>query len=270
MVKKRLIFTLHFENGYFMLSRNFRLQRVGDSEWLKQTYDFSKIAFSIDELILLNVSREKKDITNFSNVIKEIVDTCFIPISAGGGIRTMTDAEVLMNSGADKLVLNFALLKDKPFIDQLVKKYGQQCIIASVDIKLNDDRFEVYVKNATEKIDLTFEEYLNYIQSIGVGEIYLNSIDRDGTGQGYITGSLKNALKKVDIPVILSGGAGKYQHFIEAFNSLNIDAVSTANLFNFIGDGFPIVRKAMREAGIPLADWNQSESDSFLNYFKVT
>ena len=252
-----------------MLSRNFRLQRVGDTKWLKKTYDFSKIAFAIDELIILNVEKEDKQIDKFAESLKEIVDTCFIPVSAGGGIDSFEKAEKLLSSGADKIVLNTSLVKDPELVNGLVKKYGSQCIIASVDFKIESNLLTVFISNGQEKLNLNLEEHLLNLRSLGVGEIYLNSIDQDGTGHGFCIEPLKELIRAIDIPVILSGGAGKAQHFIDAFKQMNIDAVSTANLFNFIGEGFPQSRDLMMKSGVELAFWNREDEKSLYGYFNV-
>ncbi len=245
------------------------MQKVGDARWLKQSYDFSEIAFAIDELVILNVSRGEKNIERYAENIKAIVDTCFIPVVAGGGIQSMEGAETLLSAGADKIVVNTALVKDVEFVRALVERYGSQCVIGSVDFKYVDDSFEVYTDNGSEKIKAGLEDYIASLIELGVGEILLNSIDQDGTGRGYCMEPLRSLLETVSVPVILSGGAGRYQHFIEAVQALHIDAVSTANLFNFIGAGFPQSRDKMIKAGIDLALWDRSDEKHLKNYFKV-
>ncbi|MDD5597297.1 MAG: HisA/HisF-related TIM barrel protein [Victivallaceae bacterium] len=203
----------------------------------------------------------------FSQALRSIVDTCFIPIAAGGGIKDEKDAELLMKSGADKLVLNTALMKNISLTKTLIRKYGSQCIIASVDYKEERQASEVFINNGTESIRHNLAEYLQYLEEQEVGEIYLNSMDRDGTGQGYPVNYLKTIVDKINIPVILAGGAGKYQHFIEALNNLKIDAVATANLFNFIGNGFPEARDKMLNNGIQLAKWDKHAGKNLEGYF---
>src|SRR3989304_6450791 len=146
MAKKRLIFTLLYNDGDFMLSRNFRLQRAGSFEWIKKNYNFKNIAFSIDELIILDVTRGARDTHRFWNHIKMIGEECFIPIAAGGGIATCEQAKVIMNSGADKLVVNTALFKEPVLVKDLIRLYGGQCIIAAVDVKKEADGFYIYIE----------------------------------------------------------------------------------------------------------------------------
>ncbi len=249
MIKKRLIFTLLFCDGNFMLSRNFRLQKVGDFNWINKFYNFSKIAYSIDELIILDVSRNNRDKIYFSDTIKEIIKNVFIPMSVGGGIRDVGDVELFLNSGADKVVVNSILHKNPQIVKQLVKIYGSQCIVASVDYSDNN----VFIQNGEEKLDIDLNEYLKFIQNLGVGEIYLNSIQKDGTGQGFDLSSVNKILDNINIPVIIAGGAGNSLHLIEGIKMNKIDAVATANLFNFLGDSLPKARKEILDKKLPLA-----------------
>tara|TARA_B100001063_G_scaffold229018_1_gene240878 strand:- start:1466 stop:2221 length:756 start_codon:yes stop_codon:yes gene_type:complete len=249
MIKKRLIFTLLFCDGIFMLSRNFRLQKVGDFNWINKFYNFSKIAYSIDELIILDVSRNNRDKFFFSNTIKEIIKNVFIPISVGGGIRDVKGVELFLNSGADKVVVNSLLYQNPQIIKDLVKTYGSQCIVASVDYSENN----VFIKNGEEKLDFKLNDYLKFVQGLGVGEIYLNSIIKDGTGQGFDLSSVNKILDSINIPIIIAGGAGNSLHLIEGLETNKIDAVATANLFNFLGDSLPIARKEILDKKLPLA-----------------
>ena len=135
MLRKRLIFTLIFNNGSFVQSRNFRLQKVGDIGWLEKNYKFKNLASSLDELIILNASRESKGTLDFAEILSRLVEDVFIPICAGGGVRCMADAEVLFENGADKIILNTIIYENKDLVTNLIKKYGSQSIVASVDYK---------------------------------------------------------------------------------------------------------------------------------------
>ena len=236
-----------------MLSRNFRLQKVGDFNWLKKHYNFEKIAFSIDELIILDVTREGRNINDFSSVIKDVIKNVFVPVAAGGGIRSMDDAEILLNSGADKVVLNTALYNNSELIRSLIKRYGTQFIIGSIDYAIENDIKNVYIENGMHKIDLNLETYVDRIEEMSIGEIYLNSIQKDGTGQGYDISSLSSILNQITTPVILAGGAGNHLHLIEGLQQEAVDAAATANLFNFLGDSLPKSRIQIIDNNIPLA-----------------
>jgi len=256
MLRKRIIFTLIYSDGFFMQSRNFRLQKVGNLNWLEKNYQFQNISFSLDELIVLNASRENKSMKNFANTISSLVNDVFIPIAAGGGIRTMEDAELLFNSGADKIVLNSALFLNPNLVIDLIKRYGTQSIVASVDYKQNNGIKEVYIQDGSVKIDMILEHYLQHLEKLEVGEIYLNSIEKDGTGFGYDFDTIDEFESKIKIPLIIAGGAGNESHFIDGLKYKNVSAVATANLFNFIGDGLPKARKIIIESGENIANWN--------------
>lgn len=257
MLRNRIIFTLIYSNGYFMQSRNFRLQKVGNLNWLEKNYKFQSIAFSLDELIVLNATKGKKNISEFAQTISDLVNDVFIPIAAGGGIRTIEDAELLFNSGVDKLVVNTAIVESPEFVKLLVKQYGSQSIVASIDYKKVNDVLEVYIKDGTSKIEMTLIEYIKHIQNLEVGEIYLNSIDKDGTGFGYDFETITYLESQINLPLIIAGGAGNESHMIKGLNLKGVSAVSTANLFNFIGDGIPKARRKILDLNINIANFNK-------------
>ena len=255
MLRNRVIFSLIYSSGSFNQSRNFRLQRVGDVDWLKTNYKFQNISFSLDELIVLNASRNKKNIEEFGAVVTRLVRNVFIPIAAGGGIRNMQDVELLFNSGADKVVLNSCLHDDPSLVKEIVQRYGSQSVIASIDYKLIDDHARVYIHDGSFEINKSMSNYLSHIGELGVGEILLNSIDKDGTGFGYDLASIKKYSNEINIPLIIMGGAGNENHLNEGLSIEGVSAVATANLFNFIGDGLPQARQFMLKEGANLAKW---------------
>jgi len=238
-----------------MLSRNFKLQKVGDLNWLEENYKFSQIAFSIDELIILDVSRETRDLENFCNSIREITRECFVPITAGGGLRSIEDAAMLLKSGADKIVLNTLLYDNPKEVEKIANRFGNQSIVASIDLKQKLTDYKVFIKNGTKEIDLLAQDWIEMISKMSVGEIFLNSIDKDGTAQGLDLSMLNVVQKDFPFPVILSGGAGHHNHLLEAFKDSRVDAVSTAHLFNFVGNGLSKCREGLLDNGMCLAKW---------------
>ena len=133
MLKKRLIFTLIYRDGHFTLSRNFRLQKIGDLDWIQRNYDFSKISRFIDELCILNVSERQNSHSEFIDTLKLLSQGCFIPIIVGGGIRTYADAQDCFNSGADKIILNSSLFENPNLVNEIASDYGHQAIVGSLD-----------------------------------------------------------------------------------------------------------------------------------------
>src|SRR3990167_10018424 len=258
MLRKRIIFTLIYNKDFFMQSRNFRLQKVGDINWLEKHYQFQKISFSIDELIVLNASRENKSIIQFVNAVSRLKHNVFIPIAAGGGIQTIEGAERLFNNGADKIVLNSILISHLDIVRELVNQYGSQSIIASIDYTKIDGFNTAFISNGTTKISLSLIEYIKYVQNLNIGEIYLNSIDQDGTGFGYDFETINDLKKDIKVPLIIAGGAGNEHHLLEGLKIHEISAVATANLFNFVGNSLPIARKKIIQAGVNIAPWELS------------
>ena len=257
MLKKRIIFTLLYDNGSFMLSRNFRLQKVGTIDWLQKNYDFSHIAFYIDELIVLDVSRTGRDICRFSETLKILAKGCFAPIAAGGGVRKLSDARRLLRSGADKVVVNSALFNDPEFVMGLAQEFGQQCVVGAIDVKHDDNgTYYVYTDNGSCERHEAVSSLLEKLPEKCVGELYLNSINQDGTGQGYDLRLLDLIPHQLNLPTILAGGAGHSQHLIDGLLDERIDAVATAHLFNFVGDGLKKARESIRVHDVDLANWS--------------
>jgi len=255
MLRKRIIFTLIYSNGYFHQSRNFRLQRVGNLNWLEKNYKFAEIAFALDELIVINANRNGESFTAFAKTVSELVYDVFIPVCAGGGIRSVSDADLLFNNGADKIILNSSLYDDPSLVKQLVKKYGSQSVVASIDYKRVGKSIVVCKDNGSSPISMALDECIEYVHSLEVGELYLNSIDKDGTGFGYDLDIINEVSVNVKKPLIIAGGAGNEFHLIEGLEILNVNAVATANLFNFIGNGLSNARAEIIKRNINIAIW---------------
>ena len=240
-----------------MLSRNFRLQTVGDLHWLKTNYNFSHISFSIDELIVLDVTRGERNAKAFCEALKSLTQGCFVPIAAGGGVRTTEQARTLLRSGADKVVINTPLFENNRLIAELASEFGQQCVVGSVDIKrTTDGAYEVCSNSGSQCILGSADHHIEEIISKPIGEIYLNSMNRDGTGQGYDLQLLDLLPKVMPKPVILAGGVGNAIHLAEGLADHRVDAVATAHLFNFVGDGLQQARKSLIERGVDLPVWD--------------
>jgi cyclase len=257
MLKPRLIFTLLYDNGVFNLSRNFNLQIVGDQDWLTNNYEFESIARSIDELVILNVGKSSDNFDDFCKQVGEIARYCFMPIAAGGNIRTIEHASKLFNKGADKIVLNTPFFKQPNLIKEIAKRYGSQAIISSIDFKrMPDNMFPTYIENGATPTGLDLAAAIRNNEDLGAGELYLTSIDRDGTGFGYDLNALEIAHNSCQLPIIASGGADTYDKLVEGLHTGYVSAVSTSHLFNFICDGLKDARESMIEEGVQLSKWS--------------
>lgn len=257
MAKPRMCFALLYADGNFHLSRNFNLQEVGSFDWLMENYEFESIARSIDELLILNVGKGVLDWSVFLKSVQKVVKHCFMPVAVGGGIRSMEQARLLFENGADKIVLNYALFTDSQLVSDLACLYGSQSIIASLDFKRNDAGVaEIFIDAGRENTGVVLSDAVANAARIGAGEIYLTSIERDGTGMGYDLPALEAAFKSCDLPIIAAGGADTSDRLAEGIRSGFASAVSTAHLFNFMCDGLHDAREELIGEGIPLSHWN--------------
>ncbi len=255
MLKKRLIFTLIYDSGYFCLSRNFRLQKVGDLKWLRKNYNFDYISNYIDELIVLDVTRKNRNLDTFSKILKELTEYIFIPISSGGGIKTSKEAKLLLDSGADKIVINSEIFERPEFIKELSKEHGSQCIVGSFDLKKISKDFYFYINNGRKKVTNNIKDINQKYLSLPFGEIILHSIDKEGTGQGFEFEILNLINKEINKPIIISGGAGNNKHLLSGLAHERVDAVCTSHLFNFVGDGLKLARQSAINNNIPIPAW---------------
>ena len=147
MLKKRIIFTLLYNDGFFVQSRNFNLQKVGDSNWIIKNYNFRNISFFIDELIILDISRGKRDINKFIYSVKNIIDSCFVPIAVGGGIDSLEKAKILLSKIADKVILNTINFSKPNVIKEIAEVYGEQSVLISIDLKKQQQDYYIYKNN---------------------------------------------------------------------------------------------------------------------------
>lgn len=257
MAKPRMCFALLYADGNFHLSRNFNLQEVGDFDWLMENYEFESIVRSIDELMILNVGRGQVGWSGFLENVQKVVRHCFMPVAVGGGIRNSQQARLLFANGADKLVLNSAIFADPNLVKELARIYGSQSIVASLDFKRNSNgEAEIYIDGGRKNTGIELSKAVLNAANVGVGEIYLTSIDRDGTGMGYDIPALEQAHAACDLPIIAAGGADTSDQLAEGILSGFASAVSTAHLFNFMCDGLQDARRQLITDGIPLSKWN--------------
>lgn len=252
-----MCFALLYADGKFCLSRNFNLQAVGDYLWLMENYEFESISRSIDELLILNVSKSPDCWEDFIQTVQKLVKRCFMPVAVGGGIRNIEQARLLFENGADKVILNSALFRDPQLVTSLARLYGAQSIVASLDFRRNGaGEAEIFIDGGREDTGVFLAEAVSVAARVGAGEIYLTSIDRDGTGMGYDLAALETAHKSCNLPIIAAGGADTTDRLAEGILSGLASAVSTAHLFNFMCDGLRGARLQLIADGIPLSRWN--------------
>jgi len=252
---KRTIFTLLYKEGFFFLSRNFRLQKVGDISWMLKTFGFSNIANCSDEIIILNLSDKNwEDAYNnkFFNDISLLLSKTFLPITIGGKIRSLRNARELFNFGADKVLISRAFFQDKSLLKEIRDLYGVQSIVVQLDI--NSQNYDVFINSSLERVSNLKQIAHSLNEANLMGELIINQIDRDGTGFGHNTEYL-NIIPKLNMPLIASGGFGSSVHMAECLNFEAISAVATSNLLNFIGDAFSEARQELRKINFELTPW---------------
>jgi cyclase len=257
MVKKRIMFTLFYDNGQFCLSRNFGLQKVGDISWVQNNLRFSEMSRFIDELIVLDVSRGVRNPDKFSETLKLVTKGCFVPVSAGGGVGSTEHARQLLQSGADKVVINSALENNPSEVKKLIEIFGSQFVVGSVDLKKEErGSYIPKINNGTTGIKMKAHDWIDYVCNLGVGELLVTSITQDGTGQGLDMGVLELFSRGVSQPTIIAGGVGTADHLLEGLADPRVSGVATGNLLNFVGDGLRTARDSLIRSGVDLPNWS--------------
>lgn len=243
-----------------MLSRNFRLQRAGDVRWLLKNYHFETVASCIDELLIIDVSRKGNDRNTFLATVRSVVEGCFIPVALGGGIRDFETAALFVESGADKIVVNSLFDIDPSVVSRIADVYGSQFVIGGIDLRRTvTGSVDVLGQQGSVSLGLTPSERVRLMLDSGAGELLVQSVDRDGTGFGLDLELTSAIGAPLAAPLILCGGCGKGEHMLEALSRPDVDAVATANLFNFIGDGLLKARSELMTGGLDLACWNSGD-----------
>jgi cyclase len=266
---KRLIFSLLYDDGDFVFSRNFKRQKVGDINWIFENYDLENVALGLDELIIIDISKKKNKI-EFTDIVKKISKKIFIPITVGGGIYNEKDVDNYLKSGADKILLNNLFYKDKNFFQKISKTFGKQFIVGCIDYKKINNKYIIFKNDGNEECkNINLIQQIRNLHTAGVGEIVLQSIDLDGTGMGMDL-EIIEVLKKINIssPIILKGGIGKPEHIVTVMSKKDVEAVCTANLFNFIGDSFIYTRELLIQNKINVANWGVSEMKLLKNKYE--
>ncbi|NWF67085.1 MAG: imidazole glycerol phosphate synthase subunit HisF [Campylobacterales bacterium] len=248
MLKKRVIPVLLLQNGRMVKGKQFKdFVDTGDPVSSAKVYSHQ----DADELIFLDITATIKKTPTNLEIIEKVSKECFMPLTIGGGIKNMQDIENALKAGADKVCLNSAVLRKPSILKNASQKFGSQCIVVCVDVRLEGVRYEVYSHNGTINKYLDFAEYLKYLESLGAGEIIINSIDRDGMMCGYDLELIRVAREATKLPLIALGGAGNFEDLYEGF-SAGADAVACSSLFHF-GDNNPLRAKAyLKNKGIAL------------------
>ena len=247
MLAKRVIPCLDVDRGRVVKGVHFvDLRDAGDPAELAARYD----ADLADEVVFLDITASSDARSILLDAVRRTADKVFIPLTVGGGVRTLDDIDVLLRAGADKVSLNTAVLQRPGLITEAADRFGQQCVVVAVDARRLDGGFAVYThggRNATERDAV---EWSREATERGAGEILLTSMDRDGTGTGYDLELLRAVSDAVTTPVIASGGAGKPEHLREALVEGRADAALAATIFHFDEYPVPVTKRYLAEHGV--------------------
>jgi cyclase len=248
MLARRIIPCLDVSGGRVVKGVHFEsLRDAGDPVSQAARYD----AEGADELVFLDISATHEERRTTLDMVSQVADTVFIPVTVGGGIRSVSDGGEALRAGADKIAVNTAAVRDPALVDRLASSFGTQCVVAAVDAKRIGGRFTVMVTGGREQTSLEAIEWIRKLEALGAGEILLTSMDRDGTQAGYDLPLLRAAAAAVRIPVIASGGAGKLAHLAEALDA-GAHGVLAASIFHFQGCSIPEARAFLRSSGFPV------------------
>lgn len=248
MYAKRIIPCLDVKNGRVVKGVSFvDLIDAGDPVECAKAYDKQ----GADELVFLDIMASHEGRSTMLDVVKRVAQSVFIPFTVGGGIKTVDDFKELLRAGADKISVNSAAVRNPDLINEAAYKFGSQCVVVAIDAKRRENGgWEVYLNGGRIPTGIDAVEWAVEAQERGAGEILLTSMDQDGQKTGYDIELTKAVSERVSIPVIASGGAGKAEHFLDAFTLGKADAVLAASLFHFNELPVPQLKKYLDEHGI--------------------
>jgi imidazole glycerol-phosphate synthase subunit HisF len=247
MLAKRIIPCLDVKDGRVVKGVNFvQLRDAGDPVENAKKYDEQ----GADELVFLDITASYENRNIMQDVVKKTAEVVFMPLTVGGGMRTIEDINNMLKSGADKVSLNTAAVKNPNLIKEAVDRFGSQCIVVAIDAKRKDDSWEVYINGGRDSVGKDAVEWAQEVEKLGAGEILLTSMDCDGTKDGYNIELTKKISESVNIPVIASGGAGNLEHLYEGLVNGKADAVLAASIFHYGEYTIQETKKYLKQKGV--------------------
>ena len=248
MLKKRIIPCLDFDQGRVVKGVNFvDLIDAGDPVEQAKIYN----AEGADELCFLDITASSDDRETLFEVVKKTAENCFIPLTVGGGVRSLDDISRLLHYGADKVSINTAAVENIDLVAKATKKYGSSTIVIAVDAKkTGDHKWSIFTHGGRKQTEIDAIKYCKEVANLGAGEILLTSMDRDGTKMGFDNDLLSNVTSTVDIPVIASGGVGTLEHFLDGVIVGGANALLAASIFHFGEYSINDVKRYLAEQNI--------------------
>lgn len=244
MLHKRLITVLTFNDGVLFRTKLFNPD-------YRYTLNFVD-AWSVDEIVVLDVTRSGEgERANFESVVRRFASQCFVPLTVGGGIRSMDDVRRIIALGADKVAVNSVVAERPGLIGEIATQYGSQCVVCSIDARRNQQgRYEAFTHFARQATGCDVATWARRAQDLGAGEILVTSVERDGALSGYEIELCRQVVDAVQLPVLISGGAGRWQHFVEGFVKGGASAVCTNNIYHFTEASICSAKAYLAKAGI--------------------
>ncbi len=269
MLKKRVIATLIVKDEIVVQSFNFkRYLPIGKPEIAVEFLN----NWGIDEIIILDINASKNNSEPNFKRLKEIASFCFVPLTIGGGISSIDHMKELMHCGADKIAINSAAIKNPELITKSAHVFGDQCIVISVDAVKIDNNYFVYDHLAKKPLNTKVNDFVKKVEKLGAGEIFINSVDRDGSYKGFDLELINEVCNATTIPVICSGGARNANDFVDVFNNTKVNAASASNFFHFTEHSVITTKSNIsRQIEIRIetpAHYNESNFDEHLRLIK--
>lgn len=248
MLKKRLVACLLIRDGLIV-------QSIGFNRYLPIGQPRFPIEFvakwDVDEIVLLDMSATPKKRVLDTEVLELLSRSCFVPLTVGGGIKSVDDVRRIIRAGADKVTVNAHAVVRPELISEIADIFGSQCVVVSIDCRLEKDgRYQVYTHSGARSTGLTPEFWAQRVEQLGAGEIFLNSIDRDGSKRGYDIELIQRVTDVVSIPVIACGGVGRHSHFAAGILNGGASAVAAANIFHYIEHSTIVAKAHLLRAGV--------------------
>ena len=249
MLKNRIIPCLDVKNGRVVKGINFiDLKDAGDPVEQAKIYSDG----GADEICFLDITASNENRETIYGVVKNTSKKCFVPLTVGGGVRSIDDINKLLNCGADKVSINTAAVQNPKLVIESSKKFGSQCIVVAIDAKKKGNKWEVYTHGGRNETGIDAIEFVKKMENNGAGELLVTSMDRDGTQIGYDIDLMSNISSKVNIPLIASGGVGKLDHLVDGIKLGKASAVLAASIFHYGKHSVLEAKQYLESKGIPV------------------
>ena len=252
MLKNRIIPCLDVKNGRVVKGINFvNLIDAGDPVEQAKIYSDG----GADEICFLDITASNENRDTIYEVVKKTSKNCFVPLTVGGGVRSVDDVNKLLNCGADKISINTAAVENSKVVVDSSKKFGSQCIVVAIDAKQNSNSWEIFTHGGRNNTGIDAIEFAKKMEDCGAGELLVTSMDRDGTQVGYDIELMSRVSSKVNIPVIASGGVGNLDHLVDGIKLGNASAVLAASIFHYGKHSVKEAKEYLDSKGIPVRVW---------------